>query len=573
MCGIFALFNNLKYNQDVIKLMFMEGKNRGPENSQLHCLEDYKMYLGFHRLAINGYNDELSNQPFQINNIWLMCNGEIYNHKYLYNYLNITPKSQSDCEVILHLYEKYGIEYTLKLLDGVYAFVLVDFNKNKIFAARDLFGVRPLFINTFTQDDDNVTIGYALASELKSISGFNKFTNNVEQVTPGSLLTFDIINSLIVFNNKKQVNQVQHFCNTSRHSPVHTDYKSMLSTVYYSLEEAVIKRVENTDREVACLLSGGLDSSLVAALVKRHYKGELHTWSIGMEGSEDLKYAKIVADHIGSTHHSIVVTEEEFLSYIPDVIKTIESYDTTTVRASVGNWLISKYIKENSDAKVIFNGDGSDEVMGGYMYFYMAPNALEFDKECVRLLKDICYFDVLRSDRSISSHGLEARTPFLDRQFVANYLSIHPDLRHHRQNNQCEKHIMRKSVELFGNNLLPKNVLWRTKEAFSDGVSKQTKSWYMIIQDYVNKNIYGHISKRVEENILSQMNPYKFNKPETLEQLYYRETFSRFYKSNSSEKIIPYFWMPKFVNAKDASARVLDIYSEVNSEVNNRVNN
>ena len=131
----------------------------------------------------------------------------------------------------------------------------------------------------------------------------------------------------------------------------------MLSSVYHSLEEAVIKRVENTDREVACLLSGGLDSSLIAALVKRHYKGDLHTWSIGMEGSEDLKYAKMVADHIGSIHHSIVVTEEEFLSYIPDVIKTIESYDTTTVRASVGNWLISKYIKENSDAKVIFNGD------------------------------------------------------------------------------------------------------------------------------------------------------------------------------------------------------------------------
>ena len=198
------------------------------------------------------------------------------------------------------------------------------------------------------------------------------------------------------------------------------------------------------------------------------------------------------------------------------------------------------------------------------MYFYMAPNALEFDKECVRLLKDICYFDVLRSDRSISSHGLEARTPFLDRQFVANYLSIHPDLRHHRQNDQCEKFIMRKSVELFGNNLLPKEVLWRTKEAFSDGVSKQNKSWFKIIQDHISNNVFSHVSDKVKKQIIEKMNPYRFNRPETLEQLHYREIFSNCFKSASCQETIPYFWMPKFVKAKDASARVLDIYSEIN---------
>ena len=564
MCGIFALFNNLKFSKEVIKLYFMEGKNRGPEDSQLHYLENYRMYLGFHRLAINGFQDENANQPFQINNIWLMCNGEIYNHKKLYQYLDVTPKSKSDCEVILYLYEKYGIEYTLKLLDGVYAFILVDFNKNKIYAARDLFGVRPLFINKFVQNNNNnIITSYALASEMKSIEGFNEFTNEIKQVRPGSLLTFDIIDNLVKLKSEKQVNQIQHFCNLQRQLPDVNGEKILLS-VYDNLEKAVIKRVENTEREVACLLSGGLDSSLIAALVKRHYKGELHTWSIGMEGSEDLKYAKMVADHIGSIHHSIVVTEEEFLSYIPEVIRAIESYDTTTVRASVGNWLISKYIKENSEAKVIFNGDGADEVMGGYMYFYMTPNSLDFDKECVRLLNDICYFDVLRSDRSISSHGLEARTPFLDRQFVANYLSIHPDLRHHKQNEKCEKFIMRKSVELYGNNLLPQEVLWRTKEAFSDGVSKKTKSWFEIIQNHIKKEIFGHISERVEKNILSSMNPYKFNTPKTLEQLHYRDIFTKNFKSASAQKTIPYFWMPKFVNATDASARVLDIYKEVN---------
>lgn len=558
MCGIFALFNNLKYSDGVIKMLFLEGKNRGPEDSQFHYLFQHNMYLGFHRLAINGYHDEKANQPFQINNILLMCNGEIYNYKKLYEFLDITPKSGSDCEVIIYCYEKYGMEYTLKLLDGVYAFVLVDLNKNKIFVARDLFGVRPLFLNTFIQTDNGeTTIGYALGSELKNIDRFHELTNDIKQVKPGSLITFSIKDQQVVLESQKQINQIRDFCNFTKENDC------ILKSVYINLENAIIKRVENTDREVACLLSGGLDSSLVAALVKKHYKGDLHTWSIGMEGSEDLKYAQIVADHIGSIHHSIVVSEEEFLTAIPHVIRTIESYDTTTVRASVGNWLICKYIKENSDAKVIFNGDGADEVMGGYMYFYKAPDALDFDKECIRLLEDICYFDVLRSDRSISSHGLEARTPFLDRAFVSNYLSISPNLRYHNQNGQCEKFIMRSAVEKYGNYLLPKEVLWRTKEAFSDGVSKKTKSWFEIIQDHVKNTEYCHISEKIQQKILTDMNPYTYNKPTTLEQMYYRDVFCKYYKSASCQKIVPYFWMPKFVNATDASARTLDIYKQL----------
>jgi asparagine synthase (glutamine-hydrolysing) len=561
MCGIFALFNNLKYSNEIIKMLFLEGKSRGPEDSQFQYILDHNMYIGFHRLAINGYQDEKANQPFQINNICLICNGEIYNHKKLYEYLGITPKSRSDCEVILHCYEKFGIEYTLKLLDGVFAFILIDFNKNKIFAARDLFGVRPMFMNTFIQiDKDKTNIGYALASELKSIEGFDSFTNDVKQVKPGSLITFSINGEQVALESQKQINQIQDFCHFSKEK----DNNEILKSVYTHLEDAVIKRVENTDREIACLLSGGLDSSLIAALVKKHYKGELHTWSIGMEGSEDLKYAQMVADHIDSVHHSIVVSEEELLDAIPYVIRTIESYDTTTVRASVGNWLICKYIKEYSNAKVIFNGDGADEVMGGYMYFYMAPTSLDFDKECVRLLEDICYFDVLRSDRSISSHGLEARTPFLDRAFVSNYLSISPDIRHYAKNGQCEKYIMRAAVEKYDNYLLPKEVLWRTKEAFSDGVSKKTKSWFEIIQDHIKNKEYNHINEKIQKNILNKMNPYGFNKPKTLEQMYYRDIFCKYYKSASCQKSIPYFWMPRFVNASDASARTLNIYKMVN---------
>ena len=316
------------------------------------------------------------------------------------------------------------------------------------------------------------------------------------------------------------------------------------------MEDAVIKRIDNTERDICCLLSGGLDSSIISAIVARHHPGKLHTWSIGLEGSEDLMFAEKVANHIGSTHHNIVCSEREFLDAIPNVIEAIESYDTTTVRASVGNWLVSKYIKENSDAKVIFNGDGSDEVTGGYMYFHLAPDSIEFDKECRRLLCSIHYFDVLRSDRSISDHGLEARTPFLDRKFVQTYLSIDPNLRFHPGEKQCEKYFLRKTVELFGNNLLPDEVLWRKKEAFSDGVSKQTKSWFEIIQSHV-KLINFDFRDTISCNI-----------PTTQEQKYYRYIFNQKFKNKLSQQIIPYFWMPKFCDATDASARTLSVYKE-----------
>jgi len=309
---------------------------------------------------------------------------------------------------------------------------------------------------------------------------------------------------------------------------------------------AVNKRVNNTDREVACLLSGGLDSSLITALVAEALPDPsiLKTWSIGMIGSEDLRYAEMVAKHIGTDHHSIILSKQEFLDAIPEVIYTIESYDTTTVRASVGNWLISKYIRANSRAKVVFNGDGSDEVTGGYMYFHLAENALEFDHECKRLLKDICYFDVLRSDRSISSHGLEARTPFLDKNFVQMYLSIPAENRFNEmKSTKIEKYLLRKAFD--GTNLLPHNVLWRTKEAFSDGVSTQKESWFETIQNFAKE-------KYKDMNIDGP----------TAEKYWYRELFNQYYPN--CKEVIPYMWMPKFVEATDASARTLDIYKSKN---------
>ena len=579
MCGIFALLNNKYSDKKKVEEGWNKGKDRGPEYSKFLHLPIINCSLGFHRLAINGVNDDLSNQPFFIDGIYLICNGEIYNYKDLLNILNITPNSKSDCEIIIHIYKKYGIEQTLQVLDGVFAFVMIDTNEKQIFVARDTYGVRPLFVNIFKKtkqidlDGAHYCTSYAFASEMKQLININNkkvYDEKIGQFEPGHLSIFKYRETLRTHSSSKYT-EIEHIDDIPFSAPNsfsivtnNTFDQNILENIYNNLYQAVSKRVDNTERPIACLLSGGLDSSLIAALVKQIHKGELHTWSIGFEGSDDLKYAQLVANHIGSIHHSIVVTEEEFLFAIPDVINAIESYDTTTVRASVGNWLICKKIKQQSNAKVIFNGDGADEVMGGYLYFHEAPDPIAFDKECRKLLTNIHYFDVLRSDRSISSHGLEARTPFLDRSFVQYYLSIGYNIRDHKYNNKPEKYLIRDAIKKINPTLLPDTVLFRTKEAFSDGVSKQSKSWYEVIQDFVKDTIYSHLyGEHDEKYILENMNPYVYNRPKTLEQLYYRDIFEKLFPRIGVEKAIPYFWMPNFVeNATDASARTLNVYKE-----------
>lgn len=565
MCGIFAMLNNESFKIDFVKEQFIKGQNRGPEFSKLQqfgilCL------LGFHRLAINGLNNS-SNQPIIIGDVALICNGEIYNYKELYDIMGITPTTQSDCEVIIHLYNKYGMKQTLQMLDGVFAFVLCDISlKNpntKMYVARDPYGVRPLYELTSQDENKKGIRGYA--SELKMLSEFHKGLPNstVKQFIPGTYSKLVMEFKVSPKWELKKENYVYHSSGfSSVISESDCDTAHAFKKIQHYLYEAVKKRVLVTERPIACLLSGGLDSSLITALVNECHKQKsdipLETFSIGLEGSEDLKYARIVAEYLGTNHTEILLSEKDFIDVIPEVIRTIESYDTTTVRASIGNYLLGKYISENSDAKVIFNGDGSDELCGGYLYMHAAPDAIEFDKECRRLLKDIHAFDVLRSDKCISSHGLEPRTPFLDRTWVQQYLSIHPSLRFHKGNNQCEKFLLRSAfseenyLDSNGSALLPKCVLWRTKEAFSDGVSKITRSLYEIIQENVTSNFFTFNEK------------YDHNDPDTEEKKYYREIFESSYRGLGN--VVPYFWMPRYVEAKDASARTLQIYNEVKTE-------
>ena len=555
MCGIFAILNNNEtFDQEFISEQLNKSQHRGPDNSTINLSNDN--FVGFHRLSINGLDSD-SNQPFIIDNIILICNGEIYNYKKLYENINYKPTTNSDCEVIIYLYKLYGIEYTLNLLDGVFAFILFDYNINKIYIARDPYGVRPLYylcnpdyILSYQNSDikHNNIIGFA--SELKQLSEFCVKVNNydeekdillIKQFTGGEFMELEYGQDKWYLNNKIRYNS---FKINKLHE---INYDSIVDKIHDLFCDAVKKRVETSDRPIACLLSGGLDSSIVASLVSRYYPNQLETYSIGLEGSEDLKYAKIVAEYLNTKHTEVIVDEDDFFNQIPEVIMMIESYDTTTVRASVGNYLIAKYISENSDAKVIFNGDGSDELMGGYLYFNKADNHLEFDKECKSLLENIYYFDVLRSDRSISTNGLEPRTPFLDRTFVDYYLSIPSNVRFD-YNKKQEKFLFRKA---FDKDYLPKEILWRRKEAFSDGVSKISRSWYEIITQKVKTQ------KKVKFDISIE---YQFNPPQSLEQLYYRTIFEIIYPNFGYT--IPYFWMPKYVNASDASARSLELYYE-----------
>lgn len=549
MCGIFALLNTQpnETEKNIIENEFNKSKNRGPEFSTI-TYDYHKMVLGFHRLAINGLNIK-SNQPLIYNNIILICNGEIYNYVSLYDSINVKPTTDSDCEIIIHMYLKYGIEQTLIMLDGVYSFVLYDNNTNHVYVARDPFGVVSLYI----MENGNI---YGFSSELKSLEYFyNKqcgfdCSKYINQFKPGTYSVYRRENNNLW--NPFIENKLHFMLSFPYHISLNiNDSDDIYKLISKHMQCAVLKRCITTERPVACLLSGGLDSSLVASLVANVFKelknGQIiETYSIGLEGSEDIKYAQLVANHIGSKHTNIIITEQEMFDAIPEVIKAIESYDTTTVRASIGNYLIGKYISKHSEAKVIFNGDGSDELFGGYLYMNKCKDDIEFDKETRRLLMDIYNFDVLRSHKSMTANGLESRTPFLDRSFNNYILSLPAFIRNHNNFGKPEKYLLREAfspdicVTFEGKPFLPNEILNRKKEAFSDGVSSKGRSLFVILQEFIALK-YG-LQPSIE-----------------LEKQYYKELFNIFFPN--CEHVIPYYWMPKYTNATDPSARTLDNYN------------
>jgi asparagine synthase (glutamine-hydrolysing) len=531
----------------------MNFKHRGPDNTNIYI--EKNTFIGFHRLAINDVHIS-GNQPMVLDDVIMICNGEIYNFKKIMQKYNIECASGSDCEVILRLYislkekdhDLNKVMHTLcSELEGEFAFIIYDKQYDSILAARDRYGVRPLFV-AYNQETKDI----CFSSELKGLDDLFNSDCMCHQFTPSY---FMIVNLRVMSSQGTLIN---HAIKVAPYHSINTSYDTNInnlavicSDIRKLLSDAVKQRCVS-DVPMCALLSGGLDSSLVCGLLAKNVKTPINTFSIGLPGSPDLEYARQVATFIRSNHHEVIISEHDMLSCIEEVIKTIESYDITTVRASIPNYLVAKYIKDNTNFKVVFSGEYSDEVFSGYMYNKKAPSVDELHKEANHLLKNICYFDSLRADRCISAHGLEARCPFSSTNLIKYVLSIDPDLR--MSDDKIEKYILRKAFEK--ENIIPWTVINRSKAAFSDAVSTKENSWHTILKTHID----NHVS---DDEFQQDSIKFLHNTPVTKEAYYYRKIFHKYY---NHDKVIPYFWMPnqKWVGHQtDPSARELgDIYQE-----------
>ena len=537
MCGIMAYVGTDVSEQQLIS-HFEPVKARGPDYSVMAQVGE-RAWLGFHRLAIMDPTPA-GNQPFYLDNLSLVCNGEIYNHRELAEKYDFQLKTSSDCEVILHMFRRVGLKRTCEELDGVFAFAIHD--GESLHIARDPIGIRPLFKGRRWNRTGETEL--FVCSEMK---GIHAHCDELMPFEPGTYA------SLCLTTGEWQQQAYYHY---DYPSVVSTDEAAVMKTLREKLITAVDKRMMS-DRPIGCLLSGGVDSSLIAALVAKHFpKGTLHTFNVGLDiGASDRAYARMVADHIGSIHHEVTITKDEALALLKETVQVCESFDTTTIRASTMQLAVARYIAAETDIKVIFNGDVIDEASGSYVYFKNAPSNDAYQAETIRLMKEIHLYDVLRADRTISGCGLEARVPFADKAFIQYYMGIAPELRKPR--NGIEKYLLRKAFEGY----LPEAVLWRPKEAFSDGCSEVDESWSTIIKDFVEQQIDADDLRKVE---LSHC------QPRTKEELYYRRCFEQFYAGRAS--VIPAFWMPKWCgdDVVDPSARVLsDVYRQSDNPSSN----
>jgi asparagine synthase (glutamine-hydrolysing) len=568
MCGIFGYIsnNNIYENENNLSHIINAGykiKNRGPERTRIITTD--RSILMFHRLAIIN-TTHIADQPFVYDeNIdttyYVMCNGEIYNTEELCNDYNLNINELvNDIDIIYKLFKIFNYDFKLlnNKLNGEYALSIIKYYKNKpiyIWLSVDNCSVRPLFINI----DNNSIIFSSLLIGITNLNLINDI-KNVKRLKGGDIIYFNLLNNNIIYDNYIQYNTLTYnnyeyiYNNISikKYNNI-TELNCLYTKIYDTLNNCVKKRLI-TDRPLGCLLSGGLDSSLIASIASKQLKEKgkiLKTFTIGMDGGTDIKYAEMVAKHIGSEHKTIIITEEDALSVIPDIIKTCETYDTTTIRASIFQYLLAKYISENTDIKVLLNGDGADEVQMGYLYNYYAPNNDEAHLDNIRILREIHLYDGLRVDRNISHWGLEARLPYLDKDFTELYLQIEPLLKRPIKSLQMEKQLIR-NVYKYNNDkyiYLPDDVLFRIKEAFSDGVSSTEKSWYQIIQKHI-ENTY-HINY-LDDN-------YKHMNNLTYENIYYRQTFDTLFSSDVVN-IIPHYWLPNWINTHEPSARILSVY-------------
>ena len=521
MCSIMGYLGT-SISMEEFKKHFDETISRGPDMQKIVGIESGGI-IGFERLSIMGLTKE-GMQPFKLNNNLLVCNGEIYCFRPIRERLSETYHfmSNSDCEILLPLYEEKGVEM-FKELDAEFACIIYDAKKGTLVAARDPIGIRPLFY------------GYTEAGEIVFASEAKNLVGLVGKVMPFPPGHYYADGRFVCYRDMTEVKEV-----------IDDNLEVICGNIHDKLVEGIRKRLD-ADAPLGFLLSGGLDSSLVCAVSAKILKEPIKTFAIGMSTDAiDLKYAKEVADFIGSNHQEIIITKEDVINALPDVVHLLGTFDITTIRASIGMYLICKAIHEQTDVRVLLTGEISDELFG-YKYTDFAPNAEEFQKEAAKRIRELYMYDVLRADRCISVNSLEARVPFGDLDFVQYVMSINPEKKMNVYGKG--KYLLRHAFE---GDYLPEDILMREKAAFSDAVGHS-------MVDYLKA--YAE-EKYTDEEFETLSAKYTHAKPFTKESLLYRELFESFYPGQA--EMIVDFWMPnkswEGCDVNDPSARVLSNY-------------
>ncbi|OUN08801.1 asparagine synthetase B [Flavonifractor sp. An92] len=521
MCTVIGFTSKSRSEQDVWTCL-ERTKSRGPDMTRV--VETPSGYLGFQRLAIMGL-DERGMQPFTLDGDMVVCNGELYGWRKWRQQLEgkYSFHSESDCEILLPLYREYGLGMFEKL-DAEFALILYDGREDSYLAARDPIGIRPLF---YGYDTDGSIV---FASEAKNLTGVCK---EIFPFPPGHYYYRG------AFVRYADLTTVEEYSTD--------DLDTICQKIHDKLIAAVEKRLD-ADAPLGFLLSGGLDSSLVCAIAAKLLKKPIRTFAIGMDvDAIDLKYARQAAEFIGSDHTEVIITKDDVLKALPEVVAALGTWDITTIRASMGMYLCCKAIREQTDVRVLLTGEISDELFG-YKYTDFAPSAEAFQAESKKRVDELYMYDVLRADRCISVHSMEARVPFGDLDFVKYVMSIDPEKKLNTYGKG--KYLLRRAFEK--DHILPDEILWREKAAFSDAVGHS-------MVDDLKEYAAEHYTDRA---FWKGCGRYSYRPPFTKESLLYRELFERYYPGQA--RMIADFWMPNRAwegcDVDDPSARVLKNY-------------
>ena len=537
MCSILA-YCSAEADQERIPEMLSKTISRGPDDSRI--ISTGNGYLGFNRLSIMGLTPD-GMQPFLLDGNAVVCNGELYGFRKKKEDLiskGYTFVSGSDCEILLPMYKEYGLKM-FEMMDAEFALVLYDAAKKQYIAARDPIGIRPLY---FGKDEKGIVV---LASEAKNLVGV---CDKIMPFPPGHYAVIDASKGVNEPMQCYSYREIWHVEDEEYAAEVRThEMPEIARNIHDKLIAGIEKRLDS-DAPLGFLLSGGLDSSLVCGVAAKILDRPLHTFAIGMDKDAiDLKYARKVAEYIGSDHHEVFMTRDEVIASLDEVIYTLGTYDITTIRASMGMYLVCKWIHENTDIRVLLTGEISDEIFG-YKYTDFAPSAEAFQKEAEKRIREIHMYDVLRADRSISVHSLEARVPFGDLDFVKYCMAIDPEKKLNRYG--IGKYLLRHAFEEDG--FIPWEILMREKAAFSDAVGHSMR---LDLIEYA-EGLY------TDEEFEEKRMRYTHARPFTKESLLYREIFEKYYPGQA-EMVID-FWMPnkewEGCDVNDPSASVLSNY-------------